>query len=330
MKFIDEEIIAFCTNPNEHFFKLSEHSDQIRGNKGFWKATLSDNMVALFLTTEEQFNALLHGDIEMIGFFCSVTEKLYMYDSFQYSFNLQDPRMGLPFHYETVPIYKMKEQLTLGVAEKLRKPVLPVGFNLAEEDTYKFAASEYFSSHGNYQATPGDLYGYVSDSNLVAEIPKFLTDPHKWILTTYEAIAQNESVMRKLVAEMNTKSEIQAVCEMVRHAQNHPWNRILRFYDAIKDKSTVIVRLKKNGETCEFRLPVDRCSKIWRYSDEGSAMPLVFADYCNPTKPEGSHVMNGNVDTDKRYRLAKEFLDDGFIYIKDIDAMLYRGKEIFK
>lgn len=330
MKYIDDKIAEFCKNPNEHFFKLSQHSDQVCGSQGFWKATLSASMVALFLTTEEQFCALLSGDIEMIGFFCTVTGKFYMKDSFLYAFHLKEPSLGLPFHYEPIPVQKMKEKLVYGIAEKMRSPALPDGFDLDKEETYEFASYDFFSTEGNYKATPGKLYEYVSESNLVSEIPKFLANPDKWVQTMYGVIARDESMMSELTEEMKRKSEIQAICEMIRDIPEHPWNRILRFQEAINDKSTVVVRLKKGDETCEFRLPVDRCNTIWHYYADGSEMPLIFADYCKPIQPAGSPVMKGKVNTGKTFKWAKQFLGNSFILIKDIDSVLYRGKEIYK
>ena len=331
MKFIDKEIADFFFFFHRHFFKLADYSDKFATSQGFGKTLFSDSLIALFLTTEDRFMSFITSsgrEFEYVGFFCTVTKKLYMWDSAIYAFHMNDRAEGVPFHFKCMPIAVMKAVFVQSVSEKLRKPMLPDDFDISKEETYKFAAYDYFRTGGQYVANTSRLENYVAMLDLVNGIPLYLEDQEWWFESEYEKLEQDKYTMSEVIEDMGRKSKVQAVCETIRNIPDHPWNKILAFLSSLEDKVSVVVRLKKGEETCDFR--VNTVNLKPQTSNYSADMDLCFCGNCKPLSASGSPIMKDGKPTGEMCRKAQDFLGDSFFNIGDVEIVTFRGKTIYQ
>lgn len=335
--YIDDKMAAFCKNKEAYTINASKLSSQFRKDKILIKVYLSGDIVALMAMDSSKYQFALEGpDITpYLGFYCANSNKFFFVAGVESILLREGEDAKMPLHYNPLPFEEMDDALRKGMAERLAASIPTSNIDIFDEKTCWFAANEYFFSQGDFEPTPYCSFCSVmkkKDSEM-SEVSKYLTNPEEWVRDTCEKIYAKKSALKKAKNEMASLTKLHIICKMIRETPDHPWNKAIRFVNAIKDKKTIIIRFKKGGETCDFRI---------RPSNLGGNNGKVPEPICFCKQPgvqcglaevcsnEPNPVICEGLPTGRTCKRVYEFLGNYFFKITDVDSVLYNGKVIYK
>lgn len=89
---IDAELHRFCEDDNAFFFKVSDYTDAVVGDLGFFKVRMAPTIIALVEMYSHEFeNAIADVRFQgtLAGFYSTSQKKLYMYEGVKYHFSVR-------------------------------------------------------------------------------------------------------------------------------------------------------------------------------------------------------------------------------------------------
>lgn len=325
MKMIDDEILAFCKNPQESIFwiprecgggslptfSFNEQADvgSPDDQYGFVKVPFADDMIGLYSVNHSLFETTantncyrLH-DLNYCGFYHKKTGKIYL----RFRETLRDT-FPLNFHYENTPETRMcvalSDELTKRVAADVDTQSITSMVDINDPCCYLMARLAYRTEGENYKAhIPYDIFLRDEHIRKNIEVSKFLTNPEKWVEETANALEDDPKVYAHMREIMSQQLRTQFICQAIAKDPNHIMNKVNEIVDLLKGKTSVILRFQNGNETCDVRYPVEKLDFF------GSSF-----HYC---------------DKKSRDDAARIIGKKGF-WFEDISAILYKGKVLYK
>lgn len=137
---IDAELHRFCEDDNAFFFKVSDYTDAVVGDLGFFKVRMAPTIIALVEMYSHEFeNAIADVRFQgtLAGFYSTSQKKLYMYEGVKYHFQrpyINGNRPEFPFGFEPVPTQDMGQRLCNALTEHFLPRMKPLDVDVTDED----------------------------------------------------------------------------------------------------------------------------------------------------------------------------------------------------
>lgn len=314
---IDAELRRFCEDENAFFFKVSDYTDAIVGDNGFFKIKMAPTVIALVEMYSNEFDIAIADarmPVTVAGFYSTATKKLYMYEGVKQHFErayINGNRQDFPFDFETMPMYEMENKLCRALTEHILATMKPSAVDIEDVESIRFAHDDYFSAMQEKVMLCGydlnDIDRSFNNKFLNNQsIALYLEQPQHWLEKAKGWVLADKKMMQKVINILQTRADICAVCNAVDSQPKHPWNVRKRIYMAIRDKKQVTVYVTgKNGKEVGFKVNTAGL----RYPNE-----TLYSFYIAAK------------DRDK----VEELLGRTDFNIKDICRIEYGRKEIFK
>lgn len=317
---IDAELHRFCEDDNAFFFKVSDYTDAVVGDLGFFKVRMAPTIIALVEMYSHEFeNAIADVRFQgtLAGFYSTSQKKLYMYEGVKYHFQrpyINGNRPEFPFGFEPVPTQDMGQRLCNALTEHFLPRMKPLDVDVTDEDKIRFAFDDYFAPQNAKVAILGIDLLCTGGSKAIQRqyenngaIALYLDQPQLWLEKAMKEVLADEDMCSALTNALQARADIHAVCEAVRQMPDHPWNVRMRICEAVAGKNTVTVHACKDGKEVSFK-----------------------ANTSNLGKPKGI-IYSFDIDPKDREKIEKIFKRKatGF-HIEDIRQIEYRKKVIFQ
>lgn len=314
---LTQDIINFCKNPSEMIFVLSEHSQLISGRKSLAKIPLEKTLIGLILISLDEFEGIARGATpqpDIIGFFSSYTEKLYLTHSFEYSiswyFNANGKDTKFPIEYEEKPTKQMLAAVGRALSVQLKPTIELSNYDINNRNDISWALPAFFDGKAvSTELDDTDMLSYdskefVSEQLLRnADYEQYLINPEEWVAQAQAKVMDNSNIKHALARILRRKMEMESIIELVKKDETHFWHKTKRLLEAIQGKKSVLVRL----ENVEFKM----------YTEGLDKLNGVYSSYY--------------IHPDDRYKVLT--LNNKCSYyefgICDIKQVLYRGKVIY-
>ena len=299
-------ILAFCQNKNARILNLKDIGYDI--DEHLIKIPVTESLIGLFMQCGDDLNhALIRRNeqkFEVSGFYSTRHNTLFISSEYlkykmQYH-GVFDDSLSFPY-----------QEMQKKFCDVMTKACWPIHFDPVimpePKDLPWYAKLAFFNDVkaelGMKEIEEAMHCEYSALDNY--DIEAFLDDPDAWAAKKADTMLQQKDGQEKLFDILEKRVIGAKMAELISADPNHPWCRIKRLQDAVTDKKTVTVIATRGENTYTFKI---------------AASALLSQD--------GRYY----VFSAKEPKEVREELDRTFdvLTINDIEAVLYRGKAIYK
>lgn len=264
MNELTRKVIDFCKDATQIFFPLDSYGgnkplpEMGHSKRGFIKVSISQTLIGLAVTHEDEFSELaasMKVYIEFYGYYSTNTGKLYFKDETRYMAEFWDEEKNRPgryLEYEPLPYDNMAAELSQALTDKFRIDITAPAIDVDHDDIDM--AKDVFFDHENFTAAilPADIRDLMTDVTRNAKTEQYLSQPDAWLREAVSGmLAKYGTVLYTL---FKNRLAIQTIIELLKQKPQHPWNRAKRLALAVAGKTTVTVTIKHDDGPITFRM----------------------------------------------------------------------------
>lgn len=302
---IVKEIKTFCRNKDVSVMDLREKFDTCYKLVKIW---LTETLVGLFLVstdTEEIITNKRFDVTEFCGFYSAKKDQLFVEGLFRFMFVYKFSDKICGDSWCMFPYQEMMQLLCSAITERCKAEM---NIEVPDKIPEKLGTPEEvaFFEGGKAEFDTEDVEGIARYKATIfnSDIEKFLDCPESWAKEKADTILGYDKVKQNFVRVMKCRTEAAAIAQMIAADTKHPWCKIKRLLDAIKDKKTVTLVILRDGKNAAFKMATEHLKNY-----------------------EGFYYFwNASGDT---AGLEQEFGSTRFT-INDIVCAQYRGKTIYQ
>lgn len=305
---IFNKIKNFCLDSKTGILSLKE---ELGINYHLVKIQLTETLIGLFLQLGEAMDYILtqpkeERNFDPVGFFSTRYDVLYIFGWLEFQISHQ----GMDTTHYQFPFDEMEKQFCAAVTKACKEEenediVLP------EANKLPYFAKEAFFDDVKAELDMKDihnlrgLYSVFTNKDVELFLDDIMHHEFSWADKKAAEILSKGEVRKSLTYTLENRTVGQAMAKMIAADPNHPWCRIKRLQDSVKDKKTVTVVATRDGKTYSFKM-------------EANALLSTEGRY---------YLYNAKELRDVRIELDRVF---DVLTINDVDRVEYRGKSIYQ